>query len=431
MEASRRDEGESDHRDHEGDGDSGTNPSDLDHGGGTYSHSSVPTLVPLPWMVRYEEAVMTTPEIVSQVESIVKGLSFCIPESVPWSEEVAEAVYAGAKLLTFSNDWTIRRCFAETEDACGDSDGDGSARWSGASDAQRTSLPTITTALDRWTRGYNLYATLLSLLTAIEHSSVFLELFGHTFFNARWVFILAFESIRAAARSVLLARFGATLLGAQPITDLDRTKLICNSCKCIRTSTCCANARGSVATHGDNSSFLQPTSTADDCPACGQPLQIQDVVGTGDPPLSVGRRTGRVLRPPSKPKPMFGGLLGESAPPPDNCPECREWKTRHRQLLSMQRMLRLPVPTKLTSNRLAAEALCVSDTTTLMMLCVHLLAFFVDAFSSAAQLVLGVVHCGGMFHWCMGVGGGCGVGVTLTRFAMVTNVGTLHVRCCF
>lgn len=155
---------------------------------------------------------------------------------------------------------------------------------------------------------------------------------------------------------MLLARFGVTLLNVAPITDLDRTAVGCGKCKRVRTATCCSDASAADdAQQSNESSFLQPASAADDCPACGQPLLAQDL-GDSAPLLTVGKRTGRVLRPPSKPKPLFGGLLGAGPEDQADCPECREWKTRHRQLLTIRRNLRLPRPARLTPDRLAAEA---------------------------------------------------------------------------
>lgn len=140
------------------------------------------------------------------------------------------------------------------------------------------------------------------------------------------------------------------MLGAQPISDLDRTSLLCQGCKRIRTATCCTDAHTQGQPEGSESSFLQPTSAADDCPACGQPLTAQGVFEKA-PALSVGKRTGRVLRPPSKPGPAAGDAV-ES----DDCAECRQWKTRHRQLLTIRRSLELPKPASLTPDRLIGEA---------------------------------------------------------------------------
>jgi hypothetical protein len=91
------------------------------------------------------------------------------------------AVYAVAKLVTFFNDWVIRRRFRAAELESEGKAGKSACKGSGS---------------DQWMSGAELYASLLSLLTVIEHSSVFLELVGHTFFNSRWLFIVAFEATR-------------------------------------------------------------------------------------------------------------------------------------------------------------------------------------------------------------------------------------------
>ena len=58
----------------------------------------------------------------------MKGLSFCVPEWVPHTDEVAEGLFAAAKLTQFLNDSIIRRRFAEADaeaDADRPSDSDG------------------------------------------------------------------------------------------------------------------------------------------------------------------------------------------------------------------------------------------------------------------------------------------------------------------
>lgn len=87
------------------------------------------------------------------------------------------AVYAMAKLLTFCNDWVIRRRFQEADSESQDCAGGKRSR-------------------GEWMSSQDLYGSLLSLLTLLEHSSVVIELVGHSFFNSRWLFVLAFESIR-------------------------------------------------------------------------------------------------------------------------------------------------------------------------------------------------------------------------------------------
>lgn len=45
---------------------------------------------PITLIHRYEDFVMESPEMVTQIESIFKGLSFCIPDWVPYPDEVSE-----------------------------------------------------------------------------------------------------------------------------------------------------------------------------------------------------------------------------------------------------------------------------------------------------------------------------------------------------
>jgi hypothetical protein len=140
---------------------------------------------------------------------------------------------------------------------------------------------------------------------------------------------------------------------------------VCSRCLQVRTATCC----GPSTSSDNDTSFLHPATYSDDCPSCGEPLTPHDnTASVGGPAVSVGKRTGRVLRPPSKPKPLLGGLLNaaggadaDAAASGQGCAQCREWRMRHRQLASVRRSLRISVPAAaLTPERLVAEAAYVA-----------------------------------------------------------------------
>eukprot|EP00041_Stephanoeca_diplocostata_P031295 m.972768 g.972768 ORF g.972768 m.972768 type:complete len:374 (-) comp23930_c0_seq32:1654-2775(-) len=131
-----------------------------------------------------------------------------------------------------------------------------------------------------------------------------------------------------------------------------QTAIACGECGGVVRHGCC----GALSTDDSFLSMSDDDEFAQFCPDCGQSLKVADVVRNADVArVSVGRRTGRILRTPTRPssQPRNGS-------DPAECDTCSERKQRLTRIKLTQRCLALPVSNPLTPHRMVAELAYIS-----------------------------------------------------------------------
>eukprot|EP00041_Stephanoeca_diplocostata_P031296 m.972460 g.972460 ORF g.972460 m.972460 type:complete len:464 (-) comp23930_c0_seq7:1654-3045(-) len=283
---------------------------------------------------RYKKAVLAHPVLIAQFESLARTASYTFPGMFPLADELSECLFGASKLVTFFND--------------------GIMRYYTLSDAESPTNETGENAPSG-----RMYVALLSALTVMEHLAVVVEvitnaLAGPSVHNQAHLQapIVVLELARFAARCTVLLQFKGTLLASPPLSDVDRTAIACGECGGVVRHGCC----GALSTDDSFLSMSDDDEFAQFCPDCGQSLKVADVVRNADVArVSVGRRTGRILRTPTRPssQPRNGS-------DPAECDTCSERKQRLTRIKLTQRCLALPVSNPLTPHRMVAELAYIS-----------------------------------------------------------------------